>query len=325
MKGWLALVAGQEPLPLNGEAVFTVRRKHMSKRSIVLWLLALFISASAGFADAAAASAEEVTNAAVIELHQMGLGAEVILEKIKSSQCDFDVSIEGLRQLKQAGIPQNVISEMIRVTSSGASSPAATGSAGTNPADPSAIHEPVIYYYEETGGPAGMVALEPTVYMQSKQGGVWKSRFTYGIAKVKSKAILNGPHARLQIQARKPTFYFETTSSGLASSGVPYFSAASSANEFVLVRSDVKKNSREIIVGQFNAWGSAQAGVMDEGVVPFDFEKMSPGVYRVTPREELVDGEYCFFYGGTTPQATYGFGAPAGGGKVFDFGISPQP
>lgn len=180
---------------------------------------------------------EKMTNGKVVEIHKLGLGDEVILEKIRSSTCAFDV----------------------------------------------------------------------------------------GIAKMKSKAVLNNPHAMLQILDSKPTFYFyfETTGSGLGGSGFGYFSVATSANEFVLVRTEVKKATRELVVGQFNAFG-AQGGVQDKSMVPFDFERVSPGTYKVVPRTDLKGGEYCFFYGGSTPIASYGFVGPMGGGKVFDFGVASK-
>jgi hypothetical protein len=110
---------------------------------------------------------------------------------------------------------------------------------------------------------------------------------TYGIAKVKSKAVLAGDHAKAHFDTARPTFYFyfEVTNSGLSNSGNVWQGASSSPNEFVLVKTEVKKNSRELVVGQMNAFG-AQSGALDKYV------------YKVTPKANLGDGEYCFFYGG---------------------------
>ena len=83
---------------------------------------------------------------------------------------------------------------------------------------------------------------------------------------------------------------------------------------------DVKKNSRELVVGEFNAFG-AQSGASSDYIQQFDYEKLSPGIYKVTPRKALAEGEYCFFYGGTTPLAFYGYFGAGGGQKVFDFSI----
>jgi hypothetical protein len=63
--------------------------------------------------------------------------------------------------------------------------------------------------------------------------------------------------------------------------------------------------------------------------VEFDFKKVAPGIYEVTPRKNLAPGEYCFFNTGQTVGAgmagtagPVGVGAGAGG-MLFDFGINP--
>jgi hypothetical protein len=94
---------------------------------------------------------------------------------------------------------------MVRVTS---------GAAAPDQSDPVSSHEPGIYYYDEAGSAPRLVALEPTVYMQTESGGRWKSAFTYGIAKVKSKALLQGARAQIQLRKRRPTFYFHFEATG---------------------------------------------------------------------------------------------------------------
>ena len=86
---------------------------------------------------------------------------------------------------------------------------------------------------------------------------------TYGIAKIKSKAVLANRNARLQIEHPRPVFYFyfEVKNAGLSNSGNVYGSSSSSPNEFVLVKMDTKKNSRELVVGQANVFG-AQSGTL---------------------------------------------------------------
>jgi hypothetical protein len=63
--------------------------------------------------------------------------------------------------------------------------------------------------------------------------------------------------------------------------------------------------------------------------VEFDLKKVAPGIYEVTPRNNLEPGEYCFFNTGQgAPGATVGMQGPvggggSGGGMLFDFGINP--
>ena len=52
---------------------------------------------------------------------------------------------------------------------------------------------------------------------------------------------------------------------------------------------------------------------MDKAARDFTYEKLAPGVYKVTPKEDLAPGEYGFYNGGGA--------GPSGGAKIFDFGI----
>ena len=183
-------------------------------------------------------------------------------------------------------------------------------------------HEAGIYLLQESEGKKVMTQLEPSVSTQSKSGGFLKSAMTYGIAKIKSKAVLSNSNARLQIFTPRPVFYFyfEVKNSGLSNSGNVYSGSSTSPNEFVLVKMDVKKNGRELIVGQFSVFG-AESGTLDKYAQPFDYEKLAPGVYKVTPRVDLDAGEYGFFYGGSTPIAGYGYFGAGMSPKIFDFGV----
>ena len=59
------------------------------------------------------AQSEVLTNAEIVEMTKAGLSQKVILEKIKSSVCEFDVSAKSLIELKKSGVDEEVISEII--------------------------------------------------------------------------------------------------------------------------------------------------------------------------------------------------------------------
>lgn len=272
------------------------------------------------FVHVAVSSAEDevLTNATVLELHKMGFGDEVLIEKIRSSAVEFDLSLEGLRALKDAGIPQIVIAEMInRDAADRAAQPAEPEG---DPNDPLTSRAAGIYLLQDASDETSLVKLEPSVYTQARSGGMIKHIFTYGVSKIKSKAVLPGTSARLQIADRRPTFYFyfEETETGLSYQS----QATTSPAEFILAEFDVqdKKGHRELVVGQMNAFG-AQSGAMDKTVRQLDYDEVSPGIFRVTPRSSLSPGEYGFYYAGAASLPTYGMVGAAGGSKVFDFGI----
>lgn len=267
--------------------------------------------------DGAKSQADKaLNNDAVVELVELGLGANVVVDKIKASPCAFDVSIDGLKRLKAAGVPDTVLSAMISASTN------ETGREDANtgdPNDPKSPHESGIYYYEEPGGKPKLTKLEPAVYSQQKSGFALFAQ--YGQT-AQQKAVLHPAHAKLQSKSRKPVFYFyfENKTSGLGETR----NIATSPNEFVLALMEFKEKDhlRTLVVGQVNAYTGTQWGPKDQSIRAFDFEKLAPGIYRVTPKQDLADGEYCLFYGGNSIFGTY---TTTGGGKVFDFGVQGPP
>jgi hypothetical protein len=293
--------------------------------ALVALTLALLLSATIFTTGYAQESGGEVlTNETIMKMVRANLNSLIIVSKIRTSKTKFDLSTDELIRLQQARVPDDVIKAMVDSSSFESQRISQTGAGDvtrTDPNDPLSPHEAGIYYYQEKDGKKELVQMEPSVYSQTKSGGFLKQSLTYGIAKVKSKAVLSSPHAKLQVDTLRPVFYFyfEVKNSGLSNSNNVY-SSSTSPNEFVMVKMEEKKTSRELTVGQFNVFG-AQSGTLDKYARPFDYEKLAPGVYKVTPKIDLTDGEYGIFYGGSSPIATYGyFGAP-GGSKVFDYGI----
>lgn len=107
-----------------------------------------------------------------------------------------------------------------------------------DPNDPSAAHEAGIYWYQEKEGQEKMIQLELSISKQTKTGGFFASAMTAGLTKIKFKAALSGQNAPMQIEERRPVFYFyfEVKNAGLSSN--TYY--ATSPNEFVLVKFDQK-------------------------------------------------------------------------------------
>jgi hypothetical protein len=299
--------------------------------AFLVLMLAVFLPARAR-----AQAAVPLNNDDVIKMVQAKLPDGVIVAKIKSSPCKFDTSLDALIKLRQAGISDAVMQAMAE-----AGAPAASSTPGPavkqpppDPNDPLAEHDPGIYYVRQNAGGRQMSELEPTAYSGAKTGGVFTSGLTYGIKKAKWKAIVRGGRANLRITEHAPTFYFyfEQKHGTLSYSGVPasafMFGGLSTPSQFTLVRLDPKKDHRELIVGQWSMYG-ASSGTREKDVVEFDLKKVAPGIYEVTPRNNLEPGEYCFFNTGQgAPGATVGMQGPVGGGgtgggMLFDFGINP--
>jgi hypothetical protein len=256
---------------------------------------------------------EILTNDKVVTMVKAGLPSSIIVNKIHSSKGNFDTSTDELIRLKSEKVPDDVINAIVSASSHDSSAKAAVGAgdaARTDPNDPLSAHEAGIYLYQETRDEKRMIQLEPSVSKQTKSGGFLASAVTYGIAKIKFKASLAGASAPLQIATPRPVFYFyfEVKNAGLSTN--TYY--ATSPSEFSLVKFDQKSNSREVTVSQANAFG-AQSGTMDKAARAFNVEKLSPGVYRVTPQQDLAEGEYGFYNGSGAQGASVA--------KIFDFAI----
>jgi len=260
-----------------------------------------------------------MNNNDVIEMLGLGLADDVIIDKIHAaSATDFDTSIEGLKALKAAKVSDVVIRVMINPH------PAPAGAAIANkesappgdPNDPNSQHDPGIYIYSKGKNGLQLTMLEPTVYSQGKSGGMFKSAMTYGIAKIKWKAVVKGAHANIKTADRGAAFYFyfEESSPGLSHAS---FGGTTTPNEFTLLRFEEKKDSRETAVMQMNAFGGS-SGTDQKANTGFTFTKLRPGVYKVVPDAVLTPGEYCFL--SSTGIGAFGAGA-AGASRLFDFSV----
>ena len=265
-----------------------------------------------------------LNNDAIVKMVKAGLSDDIIVTTINSQAGTYDTTTDGLIALKTAGVSDKVVGAMISrssgaVATAAAPAPAAMASTAGNPDDPAAAHEAGIYIYNDAA-PTGskMTELEPNVYTQGKTGGVLASAMTYGIAKIKMKAVLRGAHANAQIKDAQPVFYFffEETSAGLShASGI--FGGTSTPNEYTLLKFDVKGETRETVIGKANVFG-ASGGTDDKAVVPFTYTKLRPGVYKVVLSAPLPAGEFGFISSGGSVNV-----GPMGSttnSRVFDFG-----
>lgn len=253
---------------------------------------------------------EVLTNASVINLYKKGLSSSIIIGKIKTSKSDFDVSIDGLIHLKEQNIPDEIVTVMVDQAGSSLSV------RETDPNDPLSPHTSGIYLLNDAG--KTLKEMEPTVCSQGKSDNA-AQLFISPLINSTAKTTLAGREARVQIDAagnNPPVFYFyfDPGKNSLNSSTVNWgVQNATSPNEFMLLRLDMRKNSREITTGKASSV-SSESGVDSKHIIAFDYDKIAPGIYKVTPREKLKPGEYCWMYAGHTSKDQ--------GAKVYDFGVT---
>ncbi|MEO8648596.1 MAG: hypothetical protein ABI539_05460 [Acidobacteriota bacterium] len=280
----------------------------------LLLLLTLGVTASVN------AQGETMTNDEVISLAKAGLSPALIVNKIRTSKSNFDLSTDSLIKLKQAGVHDDIVAAMLEAKSGRASTSGAATVSGTgDPNDPMAKHTYGIYLLDERDGQRKMTQLQPSVSAQNRTGGGFTAAVTpFGLGKVKTKANLPGRAADLRVTSTSPVFYFylDTTSGGLnTASGIP-----STPNEFTLVRFNQRSDNREVTIAKSNSWGS-KGGLSDEYVVALIAEDLGNGIFKVTPTTPLKVGEYGFYLvnsGNSNASAAIG-------AKFFDFGVTMTP
>lgn len=281
-------------------------------------LLAIVLGLQLGTVSTRAAD-EKLTNASIIELQNMSLGDAVILEKIKASKCDFDTSMAGLKQLKDAKISSAVIQAMIAAKSPAPAAAAATPATKGDPNDPLVQHASGVWTIVETNGVKKMVQLESEAAAAQTSGGGYGWGRAWGASST-SEAVVNGSEAGLQLADHKPVFYLylgRVQEAAGQSDAAMEFATVQNPKEIVLakftVRNDKKRNERLLVTASHNAYAGTSLGIEAKAIRTFDFEKLADGIFKVTPKDDLADGEYTF-----TAAATRGHG------RFFTFGITTK-
>lgn len=288
-------------------------RYHRSVACFSVVLISFLSLAGFGiWAPQSTATDETVNNASVIEMQGLSLGDAVIIGKIKTSKCNFDTSIDGLKQLKAAKVSDAVIQAML-ATKGGvpAAAPAATG----DPNDPATLHAAGVWILKDKK----MTRLQSeTPAGQSMGGGAWAMGWG---GSAKTEVILSGSKADLQLTDTKPVFYAylghiqEAANSGDAAME---FATAQNPKEIVLAQFQIKVNKnhdeRLLVTGTHNAYAGSTFGIEQKAIRLFDSEEVGDGIYKITPKDDLAPGEYSF------SAANY-----RGHGRFFTFGIQPKP
>lgn len=279
--------------------------------SFAVFVVALLPQFALG--DDGAGVRRRLTNQDVIAMVSSGISEDVILAKIRSANAagstatSFDTSVEGLRELKGANVPDSIVKVMIDPTPPAPTVVSLAGPATVGPNLP----PPEVGVYWKDGG--NFVLLQGQAISQSKVGGRAVNVFTYGIKNVHWDAFVNGPTSINRVRELRPTFYF-------------YVPDGASASDYVLIRLNKKNDRREFQIGTFGGWLGGTSGVERDKEIPFRSDHVGIRIYRISLNSDLKPGEYAFFMGTGQQSGTVGqmAGKGAGGattGRVYDFTI----
>jgi hypothetical protein len=291
-----------------------MRTAHRSAMAGMFAIFVLFVAVCVAGGQEGATLTKRFTNQDVIEMAKLGLSDDVIITKIRQAYqagtdaVSFDTSLDGLKALKAANVPDSVIKVMINPAP-----PPATVMAGTSPisVDPNLPPPEVGVYWRDQGK---FVLVQGQAVTNTKTGGKAGSFFSNGLRNQHWDATIDGQTSKNVVRDRRPIFYL-------------YVPDGDDSSDYLLIKLNKKSDHREFQIGSFGGITGGKSGVQKDKEVPFRAEHIGIRIYKITLLDEaLKPGEYAFFMG--TGQSNTMAGAHGGNrsggsasGRVWDFTI----
>lgn len=284
----------------------------VSVTKLLVLAIALALLASAHAQDGSP-SHKRMTNQDIIDMVKLGLSDEVIVAKIREASARsaeaiyFDTSLEGMKTLKAANVPDSVIKAMINPGAAPVTVIAGAASVATD----ANLPPPEVGVFWKDG--ANFILIQSRTLTEAKVGGRAGAFFTNGMRGEHWDAVVEGPTSQNHLKDRRPVFYF-------------YVADGATASDYVLIKLEKKGDHREFQVGTFGGVTGGKSGVKKDKEIPFKAEHVGIRTYKVTLDNDLKPGEYAFFMG-TGQQATMASArgsARSGGsasGRIYDFTI----
>lgn len=250
-------------------------------------LIAVALTGAAGAqttSDSAGAKQEApLSNKDVIKLAKLGLGDDVVIAKIKQATViDFDLTTDGLVQLKQSSVSGRIIAAMLEKTTP----KEAALSESPNPETANQV--------DNFGQDVRLLIKDKEVRLPASRGDISETGFWPVIM-----TFLDYPglRARNRTTNIRPTLIIR--------------SEHDPSGYYYLAKLDVngqEDNNRSLKIEQKVGAFSATTRIVPAGRwhVEYDATEATPGIWHVIPRQELKAGEY---------------GVVVPGGVLYEFGI----
>jgi hypothetical protein len=275
-------------------------------------LLIIVSIGTAGSFVATAQTNETVTNKTVIQLCKAGIGKSIIIAKIENSSCNFDLSTNGLVQLKKGAVPDDIVTEMIAKSNApampSAPAPGQSNMQGQN-GNPELALQPGVYYFNPATN--GYVMINPAMIADQQVAGTatYKMR---ALISGKIKGALNGLQANQKINDPNPLFVVVMDIGG-QNAGSPTVPNLGDPSQILMVKlKQTRNDTRELVIGRASPSGYVQ-GVEETAKVTINLKKVQDGFYEATAAYPFITGEYSIVYalpdvnGQSTPYEAYDF------------------
>lgn len=250
-------------------------RLKLMKHSYFVLFFVLLVSSST---TPAAATQQKLTNKDVVKMVKASLPVDVIVQAIKSSTPEFDVSADGLIALKQDGVSDSIIQAMLTRSAPVETQPAQPVSPAFAEADAATRGVFLI----DAASRIQMMRATPT---GGRTGGVAMAVLN-PFGKIKMLQTFSGNHSQLRISNSSPAF--EASLPG----------DINPSDSIVLVKLKVKSDRREISVASGRM--GVSTGIDKADMLPISIDELpskttsglSYKTHRVSVVKPLPSGEY---------------------------------
>ncbi|HEU0122254.1 MAG TPA: hypothetical protein VFQ91_17115 [Bryobacteraceae bacterium] len=208
---------------------------------------------------------DSMTNDGVIKLVKSGMSEELIVNIIRQQNGVYSLGATELVQLKEAGVSEKLIAEMLEKGKAAPATAAGTADAGTKRAS---INSPGLYY-KKNGEYFELIQEE----VEWKTSGAMRNIASAGIVKKDLNGKISGISSRNFLQ--NPMEIVLVPPSGMT------------VNSYVLLPMKVGKSEREFNVGPVN-----KKSGLAKGAIAFGVEKLAEGQFRMVLPTHLSAGEY---------------------------------
>ena len=250
--------------------------------------------------SAASPKSNALTNKSIIDLQKAGLGDEIILTKIAQSKCVFDLSTEGLIDLKSKGVSADVIKAMMNKSDSEASAGSSTTTTGVTKAQPKSngagntnaiVHavELVNYVYVLHKGDQSVKPLEKSMAGKRTRSNGFKGFLVLQV---------DGANSGVSLPADDIQYFLVNTGGALPE-----------INLYILKSAKGRREVESMSAG--GLFDNGKSGG-EKHQVSVNISKLDNNVYKITLDKTLEKGEYFFT---TKPEAT------ATSFDVYTFGV----
>jgi hypothetical protein len=254
-------------------------------------ILVVLLLVATAWGTPAASNQKKLTNDDIVRLVKANVGSDIIVQTIRSNEQAFDLSADSVILLKDSGVPESIIHEMLVRTQ-------------TSPQISQSVLEAEIQATEDALSYLGatlIVDASRTSMKYTTSTVRTSTGFRAMGGSMKARDALNGKHALLRLSSTTPTFEVR----------VP---ANAQARDIIsLVRLTVKSDRREIETVSVG-YGGVRSSYPQKWTVGMSIEELPRSkdltsryfsTCRLTPNTALEPGEYAL--------AMYG--------RYYDFGV----